>query len=181
MGLVFREYLEFLDRELGEGFTEAVIDDVELSSGGAYASTGNYPFEEMQRLVGATCRHGGMAAEHLLAEFGKSVGCSFARGYGHYFEARSDLFDLLAHVDNHIHVEVRKLYPEAELPSFEVRARDANSMVLVYRSSRKLHELARGVILAAAGFYGQQVEVEIAVNEAPDDWFAEITVEKVQA
>jgi hypothetical protein len=44
-----------------------------------------------------------------------------------------------------VHTEVRKLYPTAQLPSFDVR-QEGDTLVLHYRSSRPFADLAHGLI-----------------------------------
>ena len=135
------------------------MDRSDLSTGGVFAATGTYPFSDMQALVGSARAVTGTPVSDLLDHFGRAVGASFAAGYRAHFDEAGSLFELLSRVESHIHVEVRKLYPEAELPSLEVVHRDDDRMTLAYVSSRGLEEFARGIILAAAGHFGETVEV----------------------
>ena len=59
-------------------------------------------------------------------------------------------FDVLQALDDVIHGQVRGLYPDAELPRFDVIERTANRMVLIYSSKRHFADLAEGLIRGCA-------------------------------
>jgi hypothetical protein len=67
---------------------------------------------------------------------------------------------MLAGIEAVIHVEVRKLYPDAELPVFNVSRPDAQTLVLDYRSPRCLDALAHGLIDACVERFGGGVHVQ---------------------
>ena len=58
-------------------------------------------------------------------------------------------------IDNHIHMEVQKLYPDAELPSFEC-IRSGNQLTLNYRSPRPLAAVAQALLGACLKFFGDK-------------------------
>ena len=178
-GVVFREFLEFADAQFGETATEALIEECNPESGGAYVSTGYYPFEELTDLLDAARRRSGACPQSLLESFGGSLARSFTQSHARYFDEAKDLFDLLDRVDRHIHVEVRRLYPDAELPSFETVSRDETQMALDYSSPRKLQSLAKGLIETAARHYGEEVAVTLEPYPDADERTARITVRRV--
>ncbi len=59
-----------------------------------------------------------------------------------------------------IHPEVRKLYPDADVPEFEFSGRDDSTLTIGYRSRRRLCELAEGFIEGAADHFGESVALE---------------------
>ena len=67
---------------------------------------------------------------------------------------------MLEHLDGDIHVQVRKLYPDADLPRFTVISRTDNSMRLRYFSERELYPLAEGLMDAAAAHFDCTLERE---------------------
>ena len=68
-------------------------------------------------------------------------------------------FDLLQSLNNLIHREVAKLYPDAELPRFDVIERSADRLTLVYESRRPFADLAEGLIRACGHHFGQNLTV----------------------
>ncbi len=161
LGLVFTELIEMVEDHFSPELADAVLQDAGLSHGGAYTAVGYYEHGELMRLVQALSARSGLPVDSLVQVFGKHLLGRFTQRYPQFFEHAPTLFDLLASVDNHIHVEVRKLYGSATLPTFSVLTRDARHLVMRYTSPRGLHELARGLILGAADFYGQACSVRI--------------------
>lgn len=65
----------------------------------------------------------------------------------------------MASVENQIHVDVRKLYPDAELPSIKFeRVSDLQSKVH-YQSVRPLADLAEGLILESVVHFRDPITV----------------------
>ena len=159
-GVVFTELLDFTGSIHGPEMVDDIIDDAQLPHGGAYTSVGTYPFTEMQRLVTALTVRSGTSLADLMTGFGDHLCRRFALKYPEFFQSQSNLFDFIESVDRHIHIEVHKIYPDAELPKFSTRARDARNLVIDYRSCRPLEALAEGMIKAAALHYAETVTVE---------------------
>ena len=53
---------------------------------------------------------------------------------------------MLASIENHIHVEVKKIYNDAELPTFIVEKKTENSLIMIYKSSRSMHHFGLGLM-----------------------------------
>ena len=58
----------------------------------------------------------------------------------------NDAIEMLASIENHIHVEVLKIYPDAELPTFIVENKTENSIIMIYKSSRAMHHFGLGLM-----------------------------------
>ncbi|MGE0492140.1 MAG: heme NO-binding domain-containing protein [Vulcanimicrobiota bacterium] len=155
-GVIFTEFLGLVEQiggfELGDGvITAAGLD-------GAYTALGNYPYEELVALVEQLSLRLGQPVAVLLEQFGRHLFGRFLQLYPDLFRDHRDAFALLARLDDTIHVEVRKLYPEATPPRFECRL-DGDSMELVYTSVRPFADLARGLLNACLEGYGEGIEV----------------------
>jgi hypothetical protein len=158
-GVVFTEFLDFTAAQYGDDTVDAITGDADLPHGGAYTSVGTYPFQEMQRLVTALCCRTNTGADTVLKAFGAHLCWHFSIKYPEFFHAASTLFDFLESVDRHIHVEVHKLYADAELPTFRTASREAHRLEIDYSSCRPLESLAEGMIGAAAAHYGEPVTI----------------------
>jgi hypothetical protein len=161
-GIVFTEFLEMVEDGFSLQTADRIIGRAALPHGGVYTSVGTYPHAEMARLVGALSEDTGLTVGHLLRVFGEHLAGRFHSRFPQFFAASPTLFDFLASIDSVIHVEVRKLYHDAELPSFVVEQRDARTMTLLYRSSRHLEDLAEGLMRGCAAHYSEPVEIERA-------------------
>lgn len=159
-GVVFTELLNFVSSSYGDDMVDDIIDDATLPHGGAYTAVGTYPYTEMQRLVVSLATRSEVGVGDLLTRFGHHLCQRFVGKYPEFFASQPCLFDLLESVDRHIHVEVHKLYPDAELPLFQTSARDTTSLCLDYTSCRPLAALAEGMIRGAADHYGETVTIQ---------------------
>lgn len=157
-GLVFTTFYAHCQECYGADLLDDVIEDAQLPNKGAYTSVGTYPFEEMISLVTALARRTGKDSRIVLEEFGHSCFAKWVKYVPEHFE-RKNLFDILASIDDFHENEVRKLYPDAELPSFQVESRNEQTLILRYYSCKPLADLAVGVIRGAANYLGERVEV----------------------
>ncbi len=164
-GIVFTEFIGFVTVRFGADAADDIIEACNLPSGGAYTAVGTYDHAEMVALCNALAVHTGEPAGDLLKGFGAHLSTAFANGYPGFFARASHFFDFLESIEAHIHKEVRKLYPDAELPTFTVRERSESRLVMDYRSPRRLGPLAEGLITGSASKFDVQVQVRTEVLE----------------
>lgn len=167
-GMVFTEFLDFVAARFGDDMVDDIVEASPLDSGGAYTAVGTYSHAEMVALCTALAERTGQPAGELVRAFGDHLSNTFARGYPAFFARAGNLFDFLESIEAHIHVEVRKLYPDAELPSFAVEERTPTRMVMVYRSPRRMSALSEGLIHGSARQYGVQVQVRAEPIDGSD-------------
>ena len=177
LGVVFTTLIEMLEEKVSPEFADEVINDADLANDGAYTSVGYYPFSEMQKIVGVLVEKTGKPVEALLHDFGYYLFGRLAQAHGQVMSGRKDLLDALDVLDNDIHVQVRKLYPDADLPTFSVVSRTEKTMVLEYYSVRELAPLAEGLMDGAAEFFGQTISRVTTKIDKPHTYEFLITVE----
>ncbi len=83
----------------------------------------------------------------------------FHARYGQFFQVAQSTFNFLIGVESYVHVEVRKLYSDAELPNFECEVQDDAHMVMTYRSKRPFANLAEGLIAGCAEHFGELIDI----------------------
>jgi hypothetical protein len=66
---------------------------------------------------------------------------------------------MLASIENHIHVEVIKIYPDAELPTFEILKHTGNELVMIYTSSRAMHSFGKGLMNKTFEHFNQKATI----------------------
>lgn len=154
-GVVFTEFLDMVEQRFSPDMVDDIIEDANLPSGGAYTTVGTYPHDEMVALVVALSARSGAAVPELLRAFGEYLFGRFVKGYPAFFSGHHDAFIFLAGIEDIIHAEVRKLYPDAELPTFEVEHRDERRLAIVYSSGRHFEDLAEGLIRGCISHFGR--------------------------
>ncbi|MBC7728192.1 MAG: heme NO-binding domain-containing protein [Microbacteriaceae bacterium] len=167
LGLVFTEFVELVEDKFSPEIADAVIDEVAAPHGGAYTAVGYYPHEEMMTMVGSLSRQTGVPAPDLVRTFGGHLLHRFAAAHGDMFARHGNLFDFVASIHDEIHVEVRKLYDQAALPSFTVLSRDDRELRLLYQSPRAMEQLAQGLLEQAAVHYGEPCDIRHAPHDGP--------------
>jgi len=66
--------------------------------------------------------------------------------YPGLIEKYDDPIELISSIENHIHVEVQKIYPDAELPTFEVVEKTPSTLIMIYKSSRAMYNFGLGLM-----------------------------------
>jgi hypothetical protein len=159
-GVVFTEFLEMVEDRFSADMVDDIIGDANLPSGGAYTAIGTYPHEEIVALVVALSQRSGVAVPDLLKIYGEHLFSIFVRGYPSFFTGVTDAFDFLAGIEDVIHAEVRKLYPDAELPRFDVEhSNNGKELILIYHSRRHFEDLADGLMRGCIAHFGGNIAI----------------------
>jgi Haem-NO-binding len=159
-GIVFTEFIDMVESKFGYDMMDDIIESSNLPSGGIYTAVGTYDHTEMVQLVVGLSNRTEIPISQLLKTYGKHLFGVFTKGYPHFFENTDNVFDFFEQIDRYIHVEVRKLYPDAELPKFDTLRPDNNTLEMLYQSDRKMSDLADGLIEAAIEYYKESATVE---------------------
>ncbi len=166
-GVVFTEFLGMVEQTFSADMVDDIIDDAQLPSGGAYTAVGTYPHDEMVAMVVALSRRVNLPVPDLVRAFGKHLFGRFVQAYPSFFDGVTDTFQFLSGIEDIIHAEVLKLYPDAELPRFDVEEQDEQNLTLLYHSPRHFEDLAEGLILGSIEYFGQPISL-MRDASAPD-------------
>lgn len=158
-GVIFTEMIEFVEEALGFEIADKMIEKAMLENHGAFSQGGNYPFEHMVKLLTALSEITGKAPNELLFIFGKHLFSTLVKLYGRDIKAGNAL-DFIDSVEHYVHVEVKKLYPDAELPKFDTIQKDENQLTLIYKSNKKLEAFAHGLIEACGEYFQEPLKVK---------------------
>lgn len=85
-------------------------------------------------------------ANDLIYAFGLYLFNGLAKSHPEVIESYHNPIGMLYAIEDHIHVHVKKLYPDAELPTFKILEKTDHSISMIYTSSRGLYRLAQGLI-----------------------------------
>ncbi|THD67604.1 hypothetical protein E7Z59_08050 [Robertkochia marina] len=166
-GIVFTEFLEMVENEFGLEVLDSIIENSELPSEGVYTSVGTYDFMEMQNLIVNLSKETGLEVDALLHAYGRYFFDVLTSHHQDIFDLYSSPLDMLASIENHIHVHVRKIYPGAELPTFQIIDLQKNYLEMIYYSDRSMYMFAKGLMERTFEHYhsGYQIDLE---KLAPD-------------
>lgn len=156
-GVVFNLLEKVVSEEAGESAWEQAIADSGVD--GAYTSLGTYPHEELHALVASLAEQRGQEPNEVVRWFGTKALGELAVTYPSLFEPHTATLPFLRTLNDIIHPEVRKLYPGADVPTFDYRLVEADRMLMGYSSNRGLCWFGHGLIEGAANHFGETLEV----------------------
>lgn len=158
-GIIFTEFLELVEEKFGLDVLDQVLERAD--DPGVYTSVGSYDHRALVRLIGELSHLTGIGANELQRVFGTCVFLSLYRAV----PASADLsqvqgcFAFVRHVEDYIHGEVKKLYPDATPPKFEFIEESSTVMTFDYLSARCLSYVCLGLLQGCAEYFGEQVSV----------------------
>lgn len=158
-GVIFTEFLGFIESKFGLPMVDHLVSATNPESKGAYTAVGTYDFGELVAMVVELGKQTETKVADLIKAFGGHL-------FNHFVESHSDTLgdvqsteQLLSEVENRIHVEVRKLFPDAELPTIAFETLSQGKSLVTYRSARPFADLADGLIAAAIEHFGDPIEL----------------------
>jgi len=176
-GLVFTEFLEMVETRFGYRLVDRLLTENDLPSGGIYTTVGTYDHTEMLALLNGLSQHTQTPVSDLLRTYGRYLFGKLTKNYRHFMDHADSTFGLLTSIQHHIHVEVRKLYPDAELPQFTIEKSTADQLIMRYESERKLADFAYGLIEGCLDYFGEKAEI-MQTNLVADGSVVRFTIVK---
>lgn len=158
-GIVFTELIEMMENQIGVEKTQEVIDQANLKSGGSYTSVGTYDHSEALSIVSQLSKLSGIGMEVLVKAFGGHLHKVFTKKFPQFY-LNKNTFEFLKTLDSYVHQEVRKLYPDAELPKFEHHQVSEDELHMIYTSTRPFSKLAEGLLLATIDHFKEKIELQ---------------------
>lgn len=157
-GIVFNLLEEIVSREYGEDVWDRLLETAELD--GVYTSLGSYEDGDLAALVRAASEVVGLPPDAIVRWFGSAALPLLAESYPRFFAPHASTRSFLLTLNDIIHPEVRKLYPGADVPSFDFQPSSNGSLTMGYSSPRKLCAFAEGLIEGAAAHFREPVSIE---------------------
>mgnify|MGYP000660448328 FL=1 len=145
-GIVFTEFLDLVESKFGLEMVDKIISESKLTSKGAYTAIGTYSFSEMLQLLQNLSKNTSISIDNLLLVYAEHFFSVLETSYPGLLATYKDPIEMISSIENHIHVEVRKIYPDAELPTFILEKKEENSLILLYKSSRAMHHFGLGLM-----------------------------------
>ena len=145
-GIVFTEFLDLVEEKFGLEMVDAIISQSKLESKGVYTSIGTYSFSELLQLLQNLKTQTGISIDNLLLIYGEHFFSVIETNYKDLLSSYNDPIEMLASIENHIHIEVRKIYNDAELPTFIIKEKTKKRLILIYKSSRSMHHFGLGLM-----------------------------------
>ncbi len=148
-----------VEQTYSDAVADAMIDACDLPSQGAYTAVGKYDPHELAQLVESLSTITGVSPDEILYTFGRAMFTQKRERFPWSIDNATDLYSYLEDVDATMQAEVRKLYPDAVMPSFSTERISDGSFAMIYRSPHHLGAVAAGMIDAAVEHFGNGYSV----------------------
>jgi hypothetical protein len=145
-GFIFTNFIEFVEASHGLEMVDEMITNCNLPSEGIYSSFSSYEFDELVSLLTYVSKKTDVHPEILLEKFGVFVFPYLIGKHSYIIENFDNPIDLIGGIENHIHIEVKKLYNDADLPTFRVVEKTEKKLSVIYNSSKGLTYFAIGLM-----------------------------------
>ena len=158
-GIIFRTYLNFIKEKFGYEKLDEILQEDTYPNDGGFSSAGNYSSRYLTSLVSNSMHlydnskdkvleaFGRFSFQHLLDRFKKSYDGSITPLH------TNNAYDFLESL-NIIHFdELKKLYPEAHFPKFDIQRIDVEHIVIEYSSPRNFPYLVNGLIKGCLEYF----------------------------
>ncbi|MGR5177721.1 heme NO-binding domain-containing protein [Vibrio parahaemolyticus] len=160
-GIIFTEFMELVEQQFGL----EVLDEVLEMSGdeGIYTAVGSYDHKDLVKLIVNLSKKTNIDATTLQQVFGKTVFKTLLASIPPTASigASKTTFQFLRHVEDYIHVEVKKLYSDAEPPKFDFISETKTEMIMDYQSARCMSNVCLGLIEGCAEHFGESIRVQM--------------------
>lgn len=157
-GIVFNILEDFICQNWGDEKYEEILALCPLKTKEPFVGPGSYPDSDLTLIAAKAAEVLGVPLNQALRSFGEFAFMKFSLKFPQFTRDAQSARDFLLTVDSVIHVEVKKLYPDAETPRFSYQDLSENQLIIVYQSRRKLCALMEGLINGVAEHYKTRID-----------------------
>lgn len=156
-GVVFNLLEAFVVENWGEEAYEEILGLCPLQTKEPFVGPGTYPDLDLFTIATISAERIGVPLPEALRGFGRFAFPHLARKFPDYAKNAKDAKTFLMGVDSVIHVEVRKLMPDAVTPKFDYSGDVKDGLNVRYQSTRKLCSFMEGLLDGLGDYYSSQV------------------------
>ena len=142
---------------------DKMIEKAKLENEGAFSQGGNYPFKDLVKLLTSLSEITGKTTNELLFIFGQHLFAVLVKLYGRNIKEVGSALAFIDSVEDFVHVEVKKLYPDVDLPTFKTVEKSDNHLILIYASEKRLESFAHGLIISCGEYFEEPLDVSYRV------------------
>ncbi|PSW19981.1 guanylate cyclase [Photobacterium sanctipauli] len=158
-GIIFTEFLDIVESSFGLEVCQTMLDDA--LDEGSYTAVGSYDHRDLVKLIITLSKVTGVSAEQLQEVYGEAVFTRLLESLPGVPGEQHNTFSFIRKVEEHIHTEVKKLYPDATPPKFDFISQSESTMLMDYKSARCMSHVCMGLIKGCANHFDQQVTINM--------------------
>ncbi|WOT03911.1 heme NO-binding domain-containing protein [Shewanella youngdeokensis] len=158
-GIIFTEFLELVEDTFGLETCQQMLD--ENDNEGVYTSVGTYDHNDLVKLIVTLSKLTGVSVEDLQEVYGKYVFMTLFNSMPGLEGKSNSTFEFINSVEEYIHVEVKKLYANANPPTFNFISATQSELVMDYISARCMAHVCLGLIKGCAEHFSENIDVKM--------------------
>lgn len=159
-GVIFNLFEDFVTDGFGEDAYESLLDAATLETTEPFIGPGLYPDEDLLALVGQAVEQLDVPLPDALRAFGRYALPKLVAAHPNFAEPGVGAKEFLLSVDAVIHVEVKKLFPDAVTPAFSYEDPAEGELLMRYRSDRRFCHLVEGFFEGVSDHFSEKIEYE---------------------
>lgn len=156
-GMIFTAFADMVIKQQGMQGWNQVLEQCQPASGGSYTSGQQYDDGELIGMVQHLSDTTGIPIDTLLQAFGEFLFPRLMENSPEEVKKAADLRRFLLLIDSVIHAEVKRVHPDAYLPTFTYDDSHPNQLIMYYTSRRQLCAVAGGLIRGAATYFNEPI------------------------
>jgi len=152
-GVIFNITENFIVDKFGEDTYDEIINSCSLITKEPFVGPGTYPDSDLIQIIQKASQILGIGMDDFFKQLGQYAFLQLAKILPDYVTPYHHPKDFLKTVGDIIHVEVRKLYKDAELPVFKYQEPSPSELIITYYSERKMYAFMEGLINGVAEYF----------------------------
>ena len=164
-GIIFNIAENYLSQTYSEELFDDIVSTCDLQTTEPFVGPGTYPDEDFLKIIASAADRLEVAQHNLLVDLGRFSFNGLATKFPNFLDGHDDPKSFLQTVDGIIHVEVRKLYKDTYLPTFQYDDPAPDRLIITYFSERKLYGFMEGLIAGVGDHFDSQITQEITKFE----------------
>ena len=160
-GVVFVLFEDFVTQGWGPDAFDELLDACPHAAKEPFVSPRTYPDTWLMDMLAAACAHLSVTQGEALRAFGHFAFPELVRRFPSFVEGVTHPKPFLLSVHDVIHVEVRKLMPEAITPHFSYADTGPDRLKMWYRSPRNIPDFMAGLLDGVAAHFGVPITVQV--------------------
>ena len=152
-GIIINITENFITDNYGEEIFDQIMSSCNLKTEDPFVSPGTYPDSDLFEIVVNASKKLEITIEVFLKKLGHFAFAKLAERHPSFLEGYDHPKIFLQTVDSVIHMEVRKLYQDSQLPVFQYSDPSKDELIITYFSKRKLYPFLEGMINGVSDFF----------------------------
>ncbi|MGS0675457.1 heme NO-binding domain-containing protein [Shewanella sp. 0m-4] len=158
-GIIFSEFIELVENTFGLEICQQMLD--ENNNDGVYTSVGTYDHKDLVNLIITLSKLTGISAEDLQQIYGKAIFKILYNSMPGLEGQSASTFEFIKSVEEYIHIEVKKLYPNSNPPSFTFISSTQSQLIMDYVSARCMAHVCFGLIQGCADHFNENIDIKM--------------------